>query len=436
MGADGTAKGTARGMAREWARAATRMLGLLARPVRTAHGERGVVLQPYRGYGSRAEVFLIGRVFRQSRPRGEGEAGAEEAGLARQLRDVGRRIARRAVPGAVVRARFQGAEGRFETDGDGYFRVTLAPRDPPPQDRAWHPMELELEGPVPARAVAEVFVPSGRCRCVVVSDIDDTIMRTGVANKAKMLWRLFVQDAESRVAFPGAAALYRALHDGAGGDEGNPMLYVSRAPWGIYDVLEEFFEGHGIPVGPILFLREWGVSWRSPLPRRAEDHKQELIRNMLALYDGLPVVLIGDSGQHDPEVYRQIVEENPGRIPAVLIRNVSWDERRIREIEALGAAVAAAGSSLVLAADSAAMAEHLARLGLVAPEAVGRVRAEMEEAGAGKAARTLRVGRPSPGGAARAVARGELGEAVRAAPEDAPPNVVLGRGGEGGPPRG
>ena len=67
-----------------------------------------------------------------------------------------------------------------------------------------------------------------------------------------------VQDAAQRSDFPGVAALYRGLHAGAGGDEGNAMLYVSRAPWGIYDILDTFFRDRGIPVGPILFLREWG----------------------------------------------------------------------------------------------------------------------------------------------------------------------------------
>ena len=55
------------------------------------------------------------------------------------------------------------------------------------------------------------------------------------------------------------------------------MLYVSRAPWGLYEMLSEFFQRHGIPVGPVLFLREWGLSWTHPLPRRATDHKQALI---------------------------------------------------------------------------------------------------------------------------------------------------------------
>src|SRR5690606_19716965 len=144
-------------------------------------------------------------------------------------------------------------------------------------------------------------------RFAVISDIDDTVMHTGVANKLGMMWRLFVQDSKSRTVFPGVSALYRALHAGASGDDGNPMLYVSRAPWGIYDVLEEFFRRHGIAEGPILILREWGVSWRNPVPRRAEDHKRVLIEAIMDLYSDLPFVLIGDSGQHDPWVYREAV---------------------------------------------------------------------------------------------------------------------------------
>jgi phosphatidate phosphatase APP1 len=201
-------------------------------------------------------------------------------------------------------------------------------------------------------------------------------MQTGVANKLKMLWRLFVEDADSRVAFPGVVALYRALHGGVSGNQQNPMLYVSRAPWGIYEVLEEFFRQHRIPVGPILFLREWGLTWTSPLPRKAEDHKRELIQNMLALYSELPFVLIGDSGQHDPEIYRQIVEENPGRVLAVYIRNVSSSPKRTKDIQDLAEAVSQAGSSMVLAADTVAMAEHAAKLGLVALEIVADVKNE------------------------------------------------------------
>jgi phosphatidate phosphatase APP1 len=267
-------------------------------------------------------------------------------------------------------------------------------------------------------AQGSIFIPPDRCRYVVISDIDDTIMETGVANKLKMLWRLFVEDAESRVPFPGVAALYRALHAGASGDQANPMLYVSRAPWGIYDVLDEFFARHGIPVGPVLFLREWGVSWRSPLPRKAEEHKRDLINNMLALYRDLPTVLIGDSGQHDPEIYRRVVDEHPGRVLAVYIRNVSREASRVGEIEELAKAVVAAGSSLVLAADSAAIADHAARLGLISAEAVPEVAADATrdvEKGAGEGV----------SGPAEPVAEAELHDVLVGRDGAQPPNVVV-----------
>ncbi|MCK2056652.1 DUF2183 domain-containing protein [Methylobacterium sp. 37f] len=351
------------------AKGTLRALRLLAKPVRRSQGKAGTVIETYRGYGSREQVFLIGRVFRQSQRAGN----APNAGWTAELRDIRRRITRRKVAGAVLTARFFGCEEQVVTDRDGYFRIHLHPRLPAPPEASWHPMDLDLAGPVPVRAKGQIFIPSAECRRVVISDIDDTIMRTGVANKAKMLWRLFVEDAENRVAFPGAAALYRALYTGPSGAEGNPMLYVSRAPWGIYDMLSEFFAMHRIPVGPVLFLREWGLSWTSPLPRRAEDHKRDLIERMLALYHDLPFVLIGDSGQHDPEVYAQIVAAHPGRVAAVYIRNVSRDAGRLDEIARLAEVVEAAGSSLVLAADSLAMAEHAAERGLIGRDAVDEV---------------------------------------------------------------
>ncbi|MCJ2036300.1 App1 family protein [Methylobacterium sp. J-068] len=365
-------RGPARLAPARLAKGALRALRLLAKPVRRSQGKAGTVVETYRGYGSRDEVFLIGRVFRQSQ-RG---AAARDGGWAAELRDIRRRITRRSVAGAVLTARFFGCEETVVTDRDGYFRVHLHPRLPAPPEASWQAMELDLAGPEPVRALGQVFIPAASCRRVVISDIDDTIMRTGVANKVKMLWRLFVEDAENRVAFPGAAALYRALYAGPCGAEGNPMLYVSRAPWGLYDMLSEFFAMHRIPVGPVMFLREWGLSWKSPLPRKAEEHKRELIERMLALYHDLPFVLIGDSGQHDPEVYGQIVAAHLGRVAAVYIRNVSHDAGRLREIARLAEAVEAAGSSLVLAADSLAMAEHAAEHGLIARAAVADVARE------------------------------------------------------------
>jgi phosphatidate phosphatase APP1 len=398
-------------------------LHLLARPVKVASGHRGLVVQPYRGYGSATEVFLMGRILRQP---GIG-ARLREGTLRRDVLDAGRRLLRRGVGEAVLVARFGGTEQRVTTDRDGYFRVHLQPVQPPPNGRFWHPMALELVSPARAQAAGALFVPPATARYVVISDIDDTVIETGVANTVVMLWRLFAQGARSRVAFPGVAALYKALHGGVSGTEQNPMLYVSRGPWSLYEVLDEFFHLHGIPIGPILFLREWGVSLRHPFPRQAQDHKLALIRHMLALYHDRPFLLIGDSGQRDPEIYAQVVREHPDRVVAIYIRSVSRSSERLRAIEALAREVVEAGSSLLLAADSFAIAAHAAERGLISGHTLAEVLAERVAAqGEPDLHPTRTVQRPTPEDTREAVEQGAVQEALAGAPGDAsPPNVVV-----------
>ena len=104
------------------------------------------------------------------------------------------------------------------------------------------------------------------------------------------------------------------------------------------------------------------------------------------LYCELPFILLGDSGQRDPEIYAQVVRENPGRVLAIYIRNVSRDTARVAALEQLAAEVARVGSTLLLAADTFAMAEHAARRGLIAPAALQLVGGQARKEGAEPAA--------------------------------------------------
>ncbi len=402
-----------------------RVLDLLADPVRGDEGRGGIVIYPYRGYGSRTEAFLMGRVFRQPSNR----SGASSGSTGRDAVDLGRRILRRGVGGAQVIARFAGASQRVTADRDGYFRVHFRGLDLPPSDQVWRQMDLEVVGAdqTPVTAQAEIYVPPASARFVVISDIDDTVMFTGVANKIRMMYNLFVRSADSRVAFPGVAAFYRALYEGRSGTEHNPMLYVSRAPWSIYEVLDAFFRRHKIPVGPILFLREWGLTLQRPLPQRSKGHKLQLIRQMLALYSDMPFVLIGDSGQHDPELYRTVVRDHPGRVIAAYIRNVSRTPERQKEIEELAEEIVAAGSTLLLASDTYAMAEHAARSGLIAPHALPAVqderRREQGDAAVHETAEVSAAGREQT---QQAVEHGAVADALAHEGSRAePPNVLI-----------
>ena len=348
-------------------------------------------------------VVNLGKNRLQGAPR-SARCGLPKARL--RAGDLARRLGRQGIVGAKVTVRCAVAEEQHVTDRDDYFRAHLPFPAPPLAVLFWHKVALEVTSPFELRREGHLFLAPPTSRYVVISDIDDTVMHTGVGNKLAMLWRLFLQEAKDRVAFPGVAALCRAFHAGASGTEFNPMLYVSRAPWSSYDILDRFFRLHDIPVGPVLFLREWGLTLQSPLPRRGRGHKLELIRGMLDLYCELPFILLGDSGQRDPEIYAQVVRENPGRVLAIYIRNVSRDTARVAALEQLAAEVARVGSTLLLATDTFAMAEHAMRRGLIAPGALQLVGGQARKEGAERAAGANRSA------ARQAVAQGEVADAL------------------------
>ncbi|MGM0983643.1 MAG: App1 family protein [Pseudomonadota bacterium] len=354
-----------------------RLVHILAKPMKRDHGHGGIVVNPYRGYGSRDRVFLMGRVFRQ--------VGLSRAiprrGMLRDLADVVRRIARRGQADATVEVRLGEDITTVTTDRDGYFHAHLPLTGELPEAGGWQHTELHVRAKdeAPVRSTTEVFIPVPGTDLLVISDIDDTVMYTGVAHKLGMLYRLFIEKPHQRMAFPGVASLYQALHRGADDQGARPILYVSRGPWAIYEMLETFFQLNRIPVGPILFLREWGLSLRHPWPRRAEDHKQAVITRMLALFDDIPCILIGDSGQHDPEVYTRIVEEHPGRIEAIYIRRVDDKPDRERAIQALRDQIRHTRCELILAADSLLMAEHAHARGYISVHGLDAIRRDVKE---------------------------------------------------------
>ena len=79
----------------------------------------------------------------------------------------------------------------------------------------------------------------------------------------------------------------------------------------------------------------------------------------------LPFILIGDSGQRDPELYAQVVAEYGSRIRAVYIRNASPRAARSAELEHIGHAVRAQGTEFLAIDDTVVAARHAASRGWI-----------------------------------------------------------------------
>ena len=318
----------------------------------------GIVILPYLGYGTARRLTVCGRVLDD-----EGFAPSSDTDTRwRNLQRFYKRLESDEVAGARLRARHLGVSAEGVTDKEGYFKLTLEPRGRiGPGD--WQDVELELLEPAPASAVARVLVPSSRAKLGIISDIDDTIVWSNVTNKLKMILTVALSNARTRKPFKGVAAFYRALHAGV-----NPVFYVSKSPWNLYEPIVEYLEVQGLPLGP-LALRDFGL-------RPQKSHKEKVIAGILDTYPKLKFLLIGDSGEQDPEIYADIVRRYPQRIRAIYIRSVNPDPVRIAAVEGLIEEVAKTGCQLVLSADCEPAAAHAAAEGLIQASELRAVRAD------------------------------------------------------------
>ena len=134
---------------------------------------------------------------------------------------------------------------------------------------------------------------------------------------------------------------------------------------------------NGIPAGPLL-LQDFGLEERKVVAGSHREHKLAQIRLILRTYPKMPFILVGDSGQHDPEIYAEALKEAPNRIKAVYIRDVTG-ETRDAEIGRLAAECGRHGGELRLVKDSLEAAVHAAHRGFISEGRLGEVGEEEVE---------------------------------------------------------
>lgn len=332
---------------------------------------------PYMSYGTSQQLRVQGRVLKN-----KGFATPDENHSAwANIVDFYKQLGTDEVPGARLVARFGDIEQEMVSDDGGYFQADLT-LSQPIENSGWQTVELELIRPAPRKgkqvqATAQVLLPPATARFGVISDIDDTVLWSNVGNKFRMLKMLALSNAHTRKPFKGVTSFYCALQQGISGNDHNPIFYVSSSPWHLYTSLVDFFEAQGIPVGP-LALKELGIKTLFGKSRH-HDHKLAHIERILDTYPHLPFILIGDSGQHDPEIYKQVVEQHPNRILAIYIRNVNPDPARIDAIDRLIEEVKATNTQLMLVPDSEFAAMHAAGEGWIKANELGAIRSDKRD---------------------------------------------------------
>lgn len=269
----------------------------------------------YTGFGTTKQVRVLARVV--LRP-------PKDAGIVQAATDLlHRRGWRNFIAAAKVTSRAEIIIGDLrvpvQADRGGYIDVRIRDHGLPV---GWH--QVLIEGAGGASNWAPVHVIDEDQTFGIVSDIDDTILSTWLPRPMVAAWSSLVLTEQARQAVPGMSRLFQQLiaaHPGA------PLIFVSTGAWNTYPMVTRFLKRHGFPRGALL-LTDWGPT-NTGWFRSGAHHKRTCLRELARDLPNIRWLLIGDDGQHDPDLYAEFASLQPDHVAARAIRQLTPGEHAL-----------------------------------------------------------------------------------------------------------
>ncbi|WP_143961501.1 phosphatase domain-containing protein [Litoribacter populi] len=265
-------------------------------------------------FGNERKVYIKARVveaYKQSVP-------TERKSAPKNMLAAVRRYSGSSVSDVEVLARLGDSEIKMVSDEEGILEGKF--KTPPASKNELVSFTFIENGDLSYQQ-KEVLFPVSRYSSEhpvgIISDIDDTILVSKATQLGEKLWLSISKNAYTRRPFPGISKFYKGLTNYGE----NPVFYVSSSDWNLNELIKDFLEYRHIPKGPLL-LQDLHVNlrniWKSG--GGSHVHKKEKIILLFKLYRSMKFILVGDSGQHDPELYAEAIEEFPDKVIAVYIR--------------------------------------------------------------------------------------------------------------------
>lgn len=326
----------------------------------------------YRGFSNEHQFYIKGRVIEDTglaRPEENHHFGKNLLAMIKRYGSSG--ISDQEVAISVGDQQFD-----LESDEDGYFTLASVHRGLSSTTDLWSSVDARLliKDSVPQlqtnpSAESELLRLDHGHDFGIITDIDDTILISHATNVRKKLKLMLFKNAKTRLPFDGAAAFYQALFQGPDLEKGHPFFYVSSSEWNLYDLLVDFCHYHNFPKGSFL-LRDAKINlkkiWKAGSGNH--NHKHEKICRIFDMSGSLPFILIGDSGQHDAEIYRDIAVANTGRVLAIYIRDVR--PSRHRAVQEIADQLSQKDITMLLVKDTEEAAIHALKSGFIHPDSV------------------------------------------------------------------
>jgi phosphatidate phosphatase APP1 len=265
--------------------------------------EPALLLAP--GLGSPRGVLIHGRVLRD-------RTSLEGRPLSRNLR----KLLAPEWRGAPVKVSALGVRGEAKSDGDGDFSVPLLA----PSDALFVPGLYPVQAAVPgAQSRGWLRIVADEAPFVVVSDFDDTVAVTQVIHPRQLVTNALLRDADTHAPVPGMNGFYRCLLAEKVAQPG--LAFVSGTPVQFFPRMSSFLRLHEFPPAA-LYLRNLGFS-------TLKGYKEPVLQRLAAAVKN-PFLLVGDSGEKDPEIYKAFRALSPERVLRIYIRNAGRTEDATR----------------------------------------------------------------------------------------------------------
>lgn len=276
----------------------------------------------YRSYGDAQRLRIWGRVIHRKDDTSASENDSKWQNFWRNLNN----ISVDEVEGVKVRFVVAGESFEVTSNAEGMLEVELHTNTPLAvgQHNLYAALVVGQKYHAPRVSAPLTIHDQAEQSLGVVSDIDDTLVRSDVSEKIKAVSRLLLNNAYNSEPIPGTAALMRALEDRDGKENGD-VFYLSGSPLNYADRIYAYLDYQKYPMGPVN-LKKWGFSENDDNPIQQSDYKLRKLRELFNFYPQKPFVLFGDSSEVDTEIYTQIAQEFPGRVRAIFINNTNGQD--------------------------------------------------------------------------------------------------------------
>ncbi|MDO4239835.1 App1 family protein [Micrococcus sp.] len=206
----------------------------------------------------------------------------------------------------------------------------------------------------------DLYITSPEAKVGLVSDIDDTVVVTSLPRPLLAAWNSFVIDEHARTPTPGMAVLLRRI---AEAEPMAPVVYLSTGAWNVAQTLTRFLGRNLYPLGALL-LTSWGPT-KDRWFRSGQEHKVTQLERLAEQFPDMQWILVGDDGQHDPEIYAEFATRHPEKVKAIVIRQLTPSEALLAGGRAEDTRHSTPGIPWCYGPDGAALSNQLEDLGIL-----------------------------------------------------------------------